>query len=88
MLDYIIQLIFRGVLLGVLYFEITKANDTTPYTVFLFALLYGVMFSGAHAAGIDPNVVTTAFVTKTVFTLVDERIKKKENFTNLKKHSS
>lgn len=88
MLDHIVQLMFRGALLGVLYLQITQANDTTPYNVILFALLYGVMFTGAHAAGIDPNVVTTAFVTKTVFTLVDERIKKKDNFTNLKKHSS
>jgi 6-phosphogluconolactonase/glucosamine-6-phosphate isomerase/deaminase len=35
------------------------------------------MTAGAFILSVDPNVVTTAFVTKTIFTLVDERIKKK-----------
>jgi hypothetical protein len=78
----------RGMILGVLYLEITKANDTSLYNIFLFSLFYTVMFACAQASGIDPNVVTTAFITKTVFTLVDERIKKKENFTNVKKRFS
>lgn len=88
MFEYAVTLIIRGALLGLLYLEITHANDTTPRNIFLFALFYSIMSAGAQATGIDPNVVTTAFVTKTIFTLVDERIKKKENFTNAKKHSS
>jgi hypothetical protein len=88
MKNHILRLILRGIILGVLYLEITQVNDTTPYNIFLFSVFYTIMFSGAQVAGIDPNVVTTAFITKTVFTLVDERIKKKEKFTNVKRHSS
>ena len=88
MSNIVLVLMLKGIILGILYLEITKANDTTPYNVLLFAVFYCAMFAGAQVAGIDPNVVTTAFVTKTVFTLVDERVKKKEKFTNATKHSS
>ena len=69
-------LIFRGILIAFLYFEITKANDTSVYNVFTFTMFFLAMSVGAHAAGVDTNAVTGAFITKAVFTLVDERIKK------------
>jgi hypothetical protein len=68
--------IFKGLLLSLLYFEITKANDTTVKNVVLFAAFYLSMIYGAILVGIDENVVTSAFLTKTVFTLIDERIKR------------
>lgn len=71
--------IIKGLILSILYFEITKTNDTTPKNIFLFVSFYIVMSNSASVIGIDPNVVTTAFVTKTIFTLIDERIKKKED---------
>jgi len=70
--------ILKGIILSLLYLEITKANDTTPENIFLFTSFYIIIFNGALLLGIDPNVVTTAFVTKTIFTLIDERIKRKE----------
>jgi hypothetical protein len=36
------------------------------------------MVYGALISGIQTNAITTAFLTKTVFTLIDERIKKKD----------
>jgi hypothetical protein len=75
---FILDLI-KGVILSLLYFEITKANDTTIHNVALFASFYLSMIYGATITGIDPNVITSAFLTKTVFTLVDERIKRKAN---------
>lgn len=74
----ILTSILKGVILSLLYFEITKSNDTNPKNVFLFTLFYITMINGAYIVDIDPNVVTTAFITKTVFTLIDERIKKKQ----------
>lgn len=71
--------VIKGLVLGLLYLEVTKANDTTIGNVFLFICFYVVMFNGAYLSGIDPNIVTNAFITKTVFTLVDERIKRKED---------
>ncbi len=73
----IILVLIKGVILSLLYFEITKANDTTIHNVALFASFYVSMVYGATVTGIDPNVITSAFLTKTVFTLVDERIKRK-----------
>lgn len=70
--------IMNGFILALLYFEVTKANDTTPKNIFLFVSFYIIIFNGALFIGIDPNVVTTAFVTKAIFTLVDERIKRKK----------
>ena len=72
-------IILRGILISVLYFEITKTNDTTLENVSLFTLFYVCMSFGALMTGIDPNVVTSAFLSKTVFTIVDERIKKNDN---------
>jgi hypothetical protein len=69
----------KGLLLAILYFEITKANDTTLENTMLFVSLYIAMIIGANLASIDTNVVTSAFLTKTIFTLVDERIRRKNN---------
>ena len=74
--DLLVQ-ILKGIVLGVLYFEVTKANDTTMENIFSFVCFYVVMVNCAYLAGIDPNIVTNAFVTKAVFTLVDERVKRK-----------
>lgn len=74
----IIVQIVKGLLLAVLYFEITKANDTTPYNIFLFVSFYVIMVNGSKLTGVDPNIVTNAFITKTIFTLIDERIRRKE----------
>jgi hypothetical protein len=72
----------KGFLLALLYFELTKSNDTTPKNLFLFVVFYVVMINSASTVGIDPTVVTTAFITKTVFTLIDERIKRSEKQKN------
>lgn len=85
MIDEIIQIIFRGIVLGVLYFEITGANDTNIENVVLFVSFYTAMIYGASLAGIDTNVITNAFLTKTVFTLVDERVRKHETQDPAKK---
>lgn len=76
MTKFIIHLI-KGIVLSLLYLQITKANDTTLENISLFTSFYLAMVYGATMTDIDPNVITSAFLTKTVFTLVDERIKRK-----------
>jgi hypothetical protein len=76
MKKFITQLI-KGIILSLLYLQITKANDTTIENITLFVSFYLAMIYGATITGIDENVITSAFLTKTVFSLVDERIKKK-----------
>lgn len=71
--------VFKGVLIAVLYFEITQTNDTTFENIILFVAFYLSMILGAALAKIDTNVITGAFLTKTVFTLIDERIKRDDS---------
>lgn len=68
--------IARGIVISLLYLTATQIEDTTPEKVFLFSLFYVIIFNCASLVGINPEVVTTAFITKTIFTLIDERIKK------------
>lgn len=79
MINQLIENILRGILISLLYFEITKANDTTLYNISLFSMFYMFMIYGAIIVDINPNVITSAFLTKTVFTLVDERIRKQDD---------
>uniref|UniRef100_A0A6C0DZA7 Uncharacterized protein n=1 Tax=viral metagenome TaxID=1070528 RepID=A0A6C0DZA7_9ZZZZ len=72
----------KGIVLSFLYFEITKANDTSFYNVFIFTTFYIILVNCAILVGIDPNIVTNAFLTKAIFTLVDERIKKESDKDN------
>lgn len=78
----VIENIIKGIFLSVLYFEITKTNDTTAQNIFYFTLFYVIMIYSAILFNIDPNLVTNAFITKTIFTLVDERIKKPKEIEN------
>ena len=69
--------IIKGVILAFIYFEITKTNDTNLYNIVTFTIFYIIMMNGSYLLKMDPNVVTNAFLTKAIFTLIDERIKKK-----------
>jgi hypothetical protein len=70
--------IVKGLFIGILYLQLTKTNDTNLQNIAVFSFFYVVLINGAHFAGVDPIIVTNAFITKTVFTLVDERIKKND----------
>lgn len=71
-----ILVIMRGVFLGLTYFTVTKAHDTTFENIIKFTLFYVVLSVCAYLVDIEMRVVTSAFVTKSIFTLVDERINK------------
>ena len=68
----------KGLFLGILYLQTTQANDTTFENIASFAFFYILMVLGGLLTGIDRSAVTNAFLTKTIFTLVDERIKRDE----------
>lgn len=68
----------RGLVLSLLYFYITKANDTTIKNISIFVSFYTIFTLTAMGVKMNPDIVTTAFLTKTIFTLIDERIKKNE----------
>jgi hypothetical protein len=72
----IVNDISKGLVLSMLYFEITKANDLNLHNIIVFTAFYVLLTNGAFIVGIDPNVVTNAFITKSIFVLLDERIKK------------
>lgn len=70
--------IIKGIFLSLVYLILTKANDTNLYNIFIFTLAYVIMFVTAGIIGIEPVLVTNAFITKTVFTAIDERVRKDE----------
>ena len=72
----IIMIIMRGVFLGLTYFTVTKAHDTTFENIMKFTLFYCILSLSAYLVEIEMRVVTGAFVTKAIFTLIDERINK------------
>lgn len=74
-MKHFITHLVKGIVLSLLYLEITRTNDTTFHNISLFVSFYLAMVYGANLTGIDENVITSAFLTKTVFSLVDERIK-------------
>ena len=76
-----LEYIIKGIFIALLYFEFTKANDTNIKNILMFTIFYISMIYGAKLTNIDPNVITSAFLSKTVFTLIDERIRKKEKDT-------
>lgn len=76
MLDKLISEIVKGAFIGFLYLQITLTNDTTIENVLRFTFFYLMMIYGGIISGISTNTITTAFLTKTVFTLIDERVKK------------
>ena len=69
-----IQTIIRSVFLGFLYFWITKDNDTSIVNISRFSLFYLGFYITAKQVGIDQNVITTAFTTKFIFTLLEDHI--------------
>ncbi|NBP13184.1 hypothetical protein EBU95_02165 [bacterium] len=71
--------IVKGIILAYLYLEVTNANDTTIRNTLTFLGFYLLMVVGAVLAEIDTNVITSAFLTKCVFTIVDTQIKKPES---------
>lgn len=76
-MNTLLQNILKGLFLGLLYFEITKANDTTFYNLTLYTFFFVIMVYAAQLTNTNENIVLNAFVTKTVFTILDERVKRK-----------
>jgi hypothetical protein len=76
MFDKFISEIIKGIFLGFLYLQITLVNDTTVENITRFAIFYIIIVYGAMLSGVQTNVITGAFLTKTIFTLIDERVKK------------
>lgn len=69
--------IVTGIFLAMLYLALTEADDTNFKNVLMYTSAYVTLFNGAKITTIDPNFVTNAFITKTVFTIVDQRVNKK-----------
>lgn len=67
----------KGFFLSLIYLTLTEADDTNLQNILVFTLSYVVLLNSAKAVTIDPNFVTNAFITKTIFTLIDQRVNKK-----------
>lgn len=73
------QILLRGIFLAIIYLGVTISDDMTIGNVIIFTLFYVIFLTISSNIGIDPNVVTSAFTTKIIFTLLDQRLNKNEN---------
>lgn len=74
----ILSIVLTGFVLGLLYFETTKVNDTTFENLIMFTSFYTIANITSKILNIDDKVITNAFITKTIFTLIDERVRIKD----------
>ena len=74
----ILSIVLTGFVLGLLYFETTKVNDTTFENLIMFTSFYTIANITSKFLNIDEKIITNAFITKTIFTLIDERVRNKE----------
>jgi len=75
----------KGIILALLYFEVTRTNDTTFENIGIFTGFYVIIAICGSFVGIDKNMITNAFLSKAIFTLVDDRIRKKDPNENGKR---
>jgi hypothetical protein len=71
-----IQILLRGLFLSVIYLSVTTADDMSLLNILKFSIFYLMFIFISSSIGIDQNVVTSAFTTKIIFTLIDQRINK------------
>lgn len=76
MMNRDLQTVLRGVFLSLIYLSVTTADDMTISNIIKFTLFYVVFLSVSNNIGIDPTVVTSAFTTKIIFTLLEQRLNK------------
>jgi len=75
-MDNLISDFIKGIFIAFLYYQITTADDTTVYNIVTFAIFYVILVNGAMISGIDPIIIRNAYMTKMVFSIVDQRLTK------------
>lgn len=65
----------RGIFLAVLYVFITKEDDTDLRHIIKYTLLFFLLNVLFILAGINKEILVSAFISKSIFLLIDERIK-------------
>jgi hypothetical protein len=80
----------RGIVLALVYFESTRQADTTLKNIFIFTFFFVIVIYISDFVSIKREVVIGAFMTKTIFTLVDSRINEngEHRLTESKKKSN
>lgn len=70
-----ISVLYKAFFLSVLYYTLTNRDDDTTFAnILLFMIMYIALIIGARLSDIDTNLVTNAFMTKAIFTLIDDRL--------------
>jgi hypothetical protein len=73
-----LQIVLRGIFLSIIYLGVTVADDMSLTNIIKFSVFYVIFLTVSSNIGIDPKVVTSAFTTKIIFTLLDQRLNKNE----------
>jgi hypothetical protein len=65
----------RGIFLALLYVFITKEDDTDLRHIIKYTLLFFLLNILFILAGINKEILVSAFISKSIFILIDDRIK-------------
>ena len=71
----LIKEILIGVFISLIYLQATSEEDTDITHIFSIALTYVLLKYIADYVDINPDLITNAFITKTIFTIIDVRLK-------------
>ena len=75
-MDILLKDISIGVFLSLLYLEMTLANDTTFRNIINYTLYFVVLVNSARLLNVNSEIIVNSFITKTIFTVIDERMKR------------
>lgn len=67
--------ILIGIFISLIYLQATSAEDTDITHIFSITLSYVLLKYVADYVDINPDLITNAFITKTIFTIIDVRLK-------------
>jgi hypothetical protein len=66
----------KGIFLAFLYVFITKEDDTDPRHIIKYTLMFFLLNMLFILTGLNRELLVSAFISKSIFILIDERIKK------------
>lgn len=72
---FLLKEFVKGFVLACLYVFITKEDDTNISNILKYSTYFFVLILLFLSVGVNSDIITSAFISKTIFTIVDERIK-------------
>jgi hypothetical protein len=67
--------LIKGLFLACLYVFVTKDDDTTLSNILKYTTYFFILILSFLSVGFNADIIASAFISKTIFIIIDERIK-------------